>query len=241
MTVVNTDSYAVVAEARGHRVLWYRMFGSYQGEWLLFSADDELYYLWSGSYGSCSGCDALQSHFSYGNPVEHDSKHVQDFIQDYDPFIEMKPEAALRIAEREGSIFSVLPRNRREWYDESWNNEVVGRQLALIVKHEQGVISAQEILEIDNQEIRREAIEKLGPEKFVSTLGASCLDREGEDELYVVLTEVGREDFSFLYLKDPSTSRRYVLRVNPEHKTVRSARASTFGMSEAQFVLAQET
>src|SRR3990172_4705638 len=98
-------SYTMVAEARGQRVLWFRMFGSYQGEWLLLSRDEDLYYLWRDSYGSCSGCDALQGHFDYsGDDLTPESPKVQEFIANYSPFLEMRPEAALGIAEREENL-----------------------------------------------------------------------------------------------------------------------------------------
>lgn len=234
------QSYTMVAEARGQRVLWYRQFGSYQGEWLLFSRDDDLYYVYKGSYGSCSGCDHLEGYFGYEDePLTPEHPKVQEFIADYQSFLEMKPDAALRIVERDGNLLHVLPKNRREWYDDDFDHEVVGRQLALVVKYEEGAITAAEILELDNQEIRRAALEKYGAERFATDIEAVEIDREGEN----VLMRLDRspEPFAFLYVKDSSTERRYILRVDPAHTTAQAARAASFGMDSERFVLAEET
>jgi hypothetical protein len=227
--------YTMVAEARGQRVLWFRRFGSYQGDWLLLSRDDDRYYIYKDSYGSCSGCDAIEGEFGYtgADKLTPDNPQVQEFIKDYLPFLEMRPEAALRVATEKGNIFSVLPRNRREWQDD-FSHEDVGRQLALIIKADHGPLSASEILEIDNQETRREQIERIGAEAFVAEIGAVEEDREGENVLMRIKRE-GQPDYVFMYVKDPSTERRYVIRTDPAHTSVRAARAASFGMTEEQF------
>lgn len=232
-----SGGYRIVAEARGHDVLWFREFGSYEGEWLLFSRDADDYYIWRGSYGSCSGCDHFQSHFGSSGPYERE--YVEEFTKDYQPFLKLRPDAALNIARRDGNLLAVLPRNRRDWYDIP--QEAAGRQLALLVKSIAGEISSDEILEIDNQEARREAIEKMGSEKFVDGLnGANVIEETDEGTLYRIPRASG-EDFAFIFVKDPSTERRYVIRVDPVHHTVRAARASTFGMTAEEFKLTQET
>ena len=237
--------YTMVAEARGQRVLWFRRFGSYQGEWLLLARDDERYYVYKDSYGSCSGCDAIEGTFTWSrqDELQPDDPEVQEFIKGYPSFLEMTPRGALNVAERDGSLFKVLPANRREWQDEVTNEEV-GRQLALVVKHEEGTISALEILELDNQEIRREAIEKYTAELFVRDLDANMIDSEGDDHLYFFTRmndQWSKEPFVFLYLKDASTDRRYVLRTHPQHRTVREARAASFGIPVERFDPVQET
>lgn len=232
--------YTMVAEARGQEVLWFRRFGSYQGDWLLMAKDDERYYLYKDSYGSCSGCDAIEGTFDSGD-LAPDDPQVQEFIKSYTSFLEMTPEAALRVAQRDGNLLAVLPRNRREWQDE-WSHEDVGRQLALIVKKEHGELTASEILELDNQETRREALEDFGAERFVDETGAVTVDHDdAENYLMRIERDPPLEAFAFLYVKDPSTDRRYILRTDPRHGTVRAARAASFGIPPERFVLAQET
>ncbi len=55
MSLINTGDYGVVARSQGQTVLDYTRYGSYQGEWTILSKDDSNYYLYRGSYGSCSG------------------------------------------------------------------------------------------------------------------------------------------------------------------------------------------
>ncbi len=67
--------YEGAMEAAGAQVLAFKEFGSYQGEWwakLLY--EDKTYWV-HGSYGSCSGCDAFQSEFGYGDD-EHCTEHT---------------------------------------------------------------------------------------------------------------------------------------------------------------------
>jgi hypothetical protein len=236
MTSINVNSYTLVAEARGQRVLFYRQFGSYQGEWLLLSADDDHYFLYRDSYGSCSGCDALESRFGYNDDgLSADDPRIQEFIKEYEPFLVMQQEAALRVAQK-GSLLTVIPANRRDWYDIP--AEQVGIQLALIVKAEQGVITPVEILQLDNLEGRRAAIEGFGAERFAKEVGGEVRDETNGNRLVAV----SRKDdtFVFLDLQDASTPRRYVLRVPPETKTVKEGVAWSFNLPASEFHLVAE-
>jgi hypothetical protein len=232
--------YPMVAEVQGHRVLFYRQFGSYQGEWLLFSYFEEHFYIWKDWYGSCSGCDAIEGTFYSSGSRAIDDPEVVEFCKGYHPFLKMAVSSAVQIAEKRGTLQHLLPANlRTELSDEGEAN--IGRQLALIVKGEAGVISATEILEIDNQETRRIAIERFDAELFIRDVGAVMVAKEGENVLYALTRPEGEEDFVFLYVKDPSTERRYILRVPPGTRTVNAARAFTFGIPEREFTLAEET
>lgn len=202
-----------------------------------------MYFIYRGSYGSCSGCDALQAEFGYSDYDENDPAtraRIDKFVADYPPFLEMKPEAALGVAKRSGNLLAVLPRNRREWLGEM-PHETLGRQLALVVKAEEGAISADEILDLDNMERRREAFEKFGAERFAYESQSELLDQEGDDELRMIKRDNPEDPFVFLFLKDASTDRRYILRVAPHHGSVHAARAASFGIPPERFVLAQET
>lgn len=232
--------YTMVATARGQRVLWFRMFGSYQGEWLLMSADDERYWLYKDWYGSCSGCDAIEA-TDFPSPLYADDPKAQEFIADYPPFLEMRPDAALRIAKREGNLLAVMPRNQRI-RERDFDVSHVGRQLALVVKAQHGELEPLEVLELDNQEARREAIEAFGVEEWADEVEAEEIDREGDNRLMrLPALEGDDEPFVFLVLKDSSTPRRYIMRVRPSSTSVRAARASTFDVPADRFVLAQET
>ncbi len=238
--MLNAD-YTLAAEARGQRVLWYRRFGSYQGEWLIFACDDEMFYVYRGGYGSCSGCDHVEGTFHAGGEVAADSDEVQKFIAVYPSFLEMRREAAVRVVRaNDGSLTPVLPANQRSWYVEG-DDATIGRQLALAVLAETSEITAAEILEIDNMEARREAIERMGATWFRDTLGARLIDCEGDNGLWHFDREAPQEPFAFLYVKDGSSERRYVLRVDPRHASYHAARAASFGMTPEQFKPVRET
>ena len=59
-------SYIESLEAAGATVLEEASFGSYQGDWFaLVDYKGKRGYV-QGSYGSCSGCDAFEAEFNYG-------------------------------------------------------------------------------------------------------------------------------------------------------------------------------
>lgn len=60
-------SYEQALEAAGAQVIVFEEFGSYQGDWwALVKYKGETGWV-NGSYGSCSGCDAFEGEFGYGN------------------------------------------------------------------------------------------------------------------------------------------------------------------------------
>jgi len=60
-------SYAEALEAAGAKIIEFQEFGSYQGDWFaLVEYEDHLGWI-QGAYGSCSGCDAFQAEFDYGD------------------------------------------------------------------------------------------------------------------------------------------------------------------------------
>ena len=63
-------SYQEALEAAGAQVLAFAEFDSYQGDWLARLPGGYV----SGSYGSCSGCDAFEGEFGHwsGRCSEHD-------------------------------------------------------------------------------------------------------------------------------------------------------------------------
>ena len=56
-------SYCEAMKAAGAKVLEYKTFGSYQGDWWAKVVFEGKSYWVHGSYGSCSGCDSFQAHF----------------------------------------------------------------------------------------------------------------------------------------------------------------------------------
>ncbi len=86
-------SYQVAMEAAGATVHDFESFGSYQGDWWARVTLPDGREGWiNGSFGSCSGCDAFEAEFGWGDDEwceEHSYKHVdaclacQDRKKDY--------------------------------------------------------------------------------------------------------------------------------------------------------------
>lgn len=77
--------YVKALFAAGVKVIDFEEFGSYQGDWwaeVLFP-NGETYFA-TGSYGSCSGCDAFEAEFGWSEEDKPDYLHrLKDFGRDY--------------------------------------------------------------------------------------------------------------------------------------------------------------
>lgn len=100
-------------------------------------------------------------------------------------------------------------------------------------------VTPQEIIGLPNAEVRRAVIELVGYEKL--TDGALVKDESEVDGRLLVIKLQDDEDLNLLHVKDPSTTREYFLRVPPNMKTARQARAWTFGFEADEFELAKES
>lgn len=97
----------------------------------------------------------------------------------------------------------------------------------------------KEIIALPNAEVRRAVVEIVGYEKIVED--AETLDDSETDGILLRIPLQGDEDIVLVHVKDPSTDREYFLRVPPEMKTARQARAWTFGFEPDEFVLTKES
>jgi len=72
--------YSEALEKAGCKILAFEEFGSYQGTWLAFVEYNGQKGIVEGSYGSCSGCDAFQAEFDYGDePTEENGKYYKSY------------------------------------------------------------------------------------------------------------------------------------------------------------------
>lgn len=233
-TVFKGSSYEIVAWANRERLLYYRTFGSYQGEWLILSfSKQKEYKFYRGSYGSCSGCDSYQAVFDYLDNITLEKG--QEFAKDYEPFL-IIPQDTMQNIVRDGVLRTILPANRRDgWQDEIAFDEVAA-DLSLLIKLEEGIsFSAQEIIDAPNAESKQRALRIYGYEKFVEDTKMEQIDQDGENKL------LKTNDIVFVYVKDSSTPRRYLLRVPPNTRTVKQAIAWTFNMTEKEYSPLVET
>lgn len=222
--------YDIVAWALGHETVLYEEFGSYQGEWLLVSFNDGLYYIWKGYYGSCSGCDSYEAK---GLGSETTRERAKEFAKDYDHFLEVPRETILKlIAGRK--LLEIFPANIRD--DLGAPIEDVVGEIGLTIKLRENVdVTPADIVACKNQELGQMALKRYGYEKFIADAEAEIVSSSGESNLLNV------HGIKFVSVKDSSTSRRYLLRVPPGMEKCEEAIAWTFGMKAAEYQPEVET
>ena len=71
-------SYAQALAAAGATVVEFEEFGSYQGDWIaLVIYEGEMRWV-MGCYGSCSGCDAFEDEFGWGDGIVESDGRIFD-------------------------------------------------------------------------------------------------------------------------------------------------------------------
>lgn len=91
-------------------------------------------------------------------------------------------------------------------------------------------LSAEEVLSAKNAEIRRYLIKRIGYETIKDKVKAVVLHVDGDNEL--LKFENGE---MYVKVRDSSTDRDYLLFVDGNHQTCRSAIAWTFGLREEEY------
>jgi hypothetical protein len=105
-----------------------------------------------------------------------------------------------------------------------WRGVQVNRRIVFAPE----AITAQEVLETSNTELRRVMLERMTHEKFLLEVNAEVLDQDRDTGGVRKLLRVKLEDDEALvaiWVICPSTDRNYVLRVPPSMKTCRQAAA----------------
>lgn len=96
-------------------------------------------------------------------------------------------------------------------------------------------ITGKDIISVQNQEIRRRLIRRMGYTRFVQDVRGKIIHRDETSQLILIKTPRGQEDMVFVRVVCPSTHDTYILRVPPHVKTCRQAVAWTFGMTEEDY------
>ena len=91
-------------------------------------------------------------------------------------------------------------------------------------------IEPQKVLEVQNAEIRRYLIKRVGYENIKDKVQATVLHVDGDNELLKFNTGE-----LYVKVKDASTDREYLLYVEGNHATCKSAIAWTFGLTEKDY------
>lgn len=91
-------------------------------------------------------------------------------------------------------------------------------------------VKPEEVLTATNAEIRRYLIKRIGYEKIKDAVKATVIHKDGDSELLVFENKE-----MYVKVKDSSTDREYLLFVEGNHKTCKSAIAWTFGLQEHEY------
>lgn len=91
-------------------------------------------------------------------------------------------------------------------------------------------IEPKRVLEAQNAEVRRYLIKRIGYENIKEDVKAEVLHKDGDNELLRFNTGE-----MYVKVKDSSTDREYLLYVQGNHETCKSAIAWTFGLREHEY------
>ena len=123
-------------------------------------------------------------------------------------------------------------------YPDGWsiwalNGVCVPRWLA---ETPEGQLDPRRLLKIENAEVRREFVRRVGIERICYTLGAVVLDKQGDYELLVLDIQDGRRR-PYLKMLNPSIGTWHVEGVHPSCKTVAEALAWRNGTPASPAIL----
>lgn len=109
----------------------------------------------------------------------------------------------------------------------------------LLMKGEE--LTAHDVIQCRNAQIRSHLLKKFGYEKLIEELGAIILHEEGTSQLIHI--DLGKyiEAIRLVKVQDSTTDEFYLLRVPPDMKTCNQAIAWTFGLEEDEYDPVQET
>lgn len=127
---IGYGGYESALEVAGMTVLAGRSFGDYQGTWYVFGIYNNIKGWVTGSYGSCSGCDAWEAEFdNYYTDFEYEEwfQKIKEFGEKYLPLSDtttilepIKEDQSIDISADKVSewILSVLKEHDHESYME---------------------------------------------------------------------------------------------------------------------------
>jgi hypothetical protein len=109
-----------------------------------------------------------------------------------------------------------------------------------------GSITLEKVLSMDNQEVRRVMLEIYGWNNFLKDMDSKSIHSDDKGDLVstdklVKYLDGEDSEARFVLVRDPSTDRRYALRVPPDTKTATEGVAWTFGIDEAEYQPEMET
>ena len=103
------------------------------------------------------------------------------------------------------------------------------------------LLTAKDILGMQNAAIRRICLEEVGYSRFLAQVKHTLIEKDGEYELVRIDWHEREEPICLVKVKCPSTGAFYTLRVPPSVLTVKEAVAWTFGLKPNEYCPEKET
>jgi hypothetical protein len=242
MALLRTSGrYALVGILRGHEVVFYSDYGQWQGEWLMVTRrpTDWTYFIWKGYFGSCEGCDDMESRMS--NIENATVNDVWNFVKDYMPFMEI-PAHRMKHAAQNFLLFQWMPHHLRTANSDIELQAAVDDIIGWVMLNEGCEPTFDHVIQVRNAELKRRLLELYTPEKMMEQPHSLVDDDTENDRKLVTFKErEGSPELTYVYVKDASTPRRYLLRVPPQMRSCAEAVAWTFRMDIREFQPSKET
>ncbi|MBO0780034.1 MAG: hypothetical protein J2P37_14520 [Ktedonobacteraceae bacterium] len=136
------------------------------------------------------------------------------------------------------SVSGMCLQYRDGWGFSAWHGVRVPEKLILHPDQ----LTKEDWLWEGNLEVRRAMQERLGPDRFMELVGATCIDQGRRGSLMEVDLGYDPERVAhYVQVRDASTQRQYFLRVPPSIQRADEAVAWTFGLDELDYQPVQET
>jgi hypothetical protein len=123
-----------------------------------------------------------------------------------------------------------------------WNeNEILQRLKDYQLFFKRDTLTAREVLNCRNVEIRHRLLTKFGPERFFKELGGIIEHQDGDSQLIIINLGKNVEPMKVVKVRDATTKQFYFLRVPLSIRSCREAIAWTFGLTADEYNPIQET
>ncbi len=137
----------------------------------------------------------------------------------------------------EGSWQNFFRKSRGHWND----SEILQRLKDYQLFFKLDKLTAREVLNCKNAEIRSMLLRSFGTERLLRELGGAVEHQEGDSQLIIVQLGKEMEPLKIIKVRDSTIGQFYILRVPPSVHTCKEAIAWTFEMTEEEYDLIKET
>ena len=143
---IGVNNYGeVLSKGMNMNLVSYKTYGDYQGDYIAVLQKENIFFIYKGYFGSCSGCDWLErecdwadTKYKWGNNYAEFSYYLtEDQIKNYcseeKPFLELTADQMEKIVNSKNPE-QYFPANTRNSYDD-FNFEDIKKQLKDLIKN----------------------------------------------------------------------------------------------------------